>query len=69
LYCPEKGNLQKSYILKSEETEEMSILREEIFAEFNLADEQFSDKSFAHFDPLFSEKEKQSNFFCKNFFP
>jgi len=27
LYCPEKGNLQKSYILKSEETEEMSTLK------------------------------------------
>jgi len=44
------------------------------------ADEQFSDKIFAHFDPLFSEKEKKkSNFadraninkikFCENFSP
>jgi len=44
-------------------------LREEIFAEFNFADVQFTDKNFAHFDPLasflvhfdplFSEKEKK----------
>jgi len=53
------------------------------FAEFNFAYEKFSDKNFAHFDPLFSGKEKKSNFvefkfadrakihkikFCKNFF-
>jgi len=47
-------------------------LREEIFAEFNFADVQFTDKNFAHFDPLasflvhfdplFSEKEKKSKF-------
>jgi len=48
--------------------------REEIFAEFNFADEPFSDKNFAHFDPprphfdpLFSEKEKKSNFAEFNF--
>jgi len=56
----------------------------------NFADEQFSDKNFAyfnplaHFDPLFSERKKKSNFavfnfadkakiceikFCENFFP
>jgi len=37
-------------------------LGEEIFVEFNFADEQFSDKNFAHFNPLFSEKEKKINF-------
>jgi len=28
------------------------------FAEFNFANEQFSDKDFAHFDPLFQRKKK-----------
>jgi len=37
-------------------------LREEIFVQFNFADEQFSDKNFDHFDPLFSEKEKKIKF-------
>jgi len=39
------------------------------FREFNYADEQFSDKLFAHFDPhflpiltLFSQRKKKSNF-------
>jgi len=52
-----------------------NTLREEIFAEFNFANEQFSDKSFAHFDPLtyfnthfshiltlFSQREKKIKF-------
>jgi len=30
----------------------MNTLREEIFKEFNFADEQFSDKNLVHFDPL-----------------
>jgi len=30
-------------------------------------DEHFSDKNFAHFDPLLSEKEKQTNFAEFNF--
>jgi len=46
-----------------------NTLREEIFAEFNFVDEQFSDKDFAHFDPLFSEKEKNQNKKKRNFFP
>jgi len=37
-----------------------SSLREEIFAEFNFADEQFSDKGFCPFWPSFSEKEKKN---------
>jgi len=28
----------------------------------NFADEQSSDKKFSHFDPIFSEKEKEFNF-------
>jgi len=38
------------------------------FAEFKIADEQFSDKNFAHFDPFltfwpsFLRKKKKSNF-------
>jgi len=31
----------------------------------NFADEQFSDKNFAHFDPLFSEKEKKNQIYLK----
>jgi len=53
-------------------------LREEIFAEFNFADEQFSDKNFAHFDSVahfdhhfspiltvFSQREKKKLNFAK----
>jgi len=44
----------------------MLTLREKIFEDErvkmgNFADEQFSDKNFANFDPLFSEKEEKSN--------
>jgi len=28
------------------------------FAKFNIADEQFSDKNFAHFDPISQRKKK-----------